>query len=85
MFCRRRQTKFLKEFGAQIELYQIVHIISYLPSSQMIGAWEKNHDRAPIEVPIVLLEVELPKSLRRYRWQRPGMLEAVERANTDKK
>jgi hypothetical protein len=50
----------------------------------MIGAWEENRDRAPIEVPIVLLEVELPKSFRRYRWQRPGMLEAVECAKTNK-
>jgi hypothetical protein len=83
MFWQRRQTQFLKEFGAHIELYQIVHVLSYLPLSQTIGAWEENRDRAPIEVPIVLLEVEMPKSFKRYRWQRPGMLEAVERAETD--
>ena len=83
MFWQRQQTKFLKEFGAHLKLYQRVYVISYLPPSQAFGIREELNNRAPIEKPLVLLEIEMPASCKLYRWQRAGVVEAIERANLE--
>jgi hypothetical protein len=83
MFWQRQQTRVLKEFGAHIELYQKAYVISYLPLSQAFGIREEINNRAPIEMPIVLLEIEMPTSFKLYRWQRAGIVEAIERTKIE--
>jgi hypothetical protein len=80
VFWQRQQTRVLREFEAQIELYQQVYIISYLPLSQAFGIREEINQRAPIDKPIVLLEIEMPTSCKFYRWQREGTMAAIDRA-----
>jgi hypothetical protein len=77
VFWQRQQTRVLREFEAQIELYQQAYIISYLPLSQAFGIREEINQRAPIDKPIVLLEIEMPTSCKFYRWQREGTMAAI--------
>jgi hypothetical protein len=73
----------LKEFGAHIELFQKAYVISYLPPSQAFRIREEINNRAPIEMPIVLLKIEMPVSLKLYRWQRVGIIEEIERTKIE--
>lgn len=85
MFWQQQQPKVLKEFGAHIELYPKAYVISYLPPSQAFGIREEINNRAPIEIPIVLLEIEMPTTFKLYRWQRAGIIEAIERAKIEQR
>jgi hypothetical protein len=88
MFWQRQQPKVLKEFGAHIELYQKAYVISCLPPSQAFGISKEINNRAPIVMPfakrplwgIVLLKIEMPTSFKLYRWQRAGIIEAIDSA-----
>jgi hypothetical protein len=80
MFWNRRKQVF-QEFKTNLAFYSHAYIISYLPPSKCFGIREEVNSQGAIEAQIVLLEIVLLSSCKLYRWQRSGIVEAIERTS----
>ena len=76
----QRKTSYLREFTGEIRHYRQIIIISYFPPSQHFGARKDVNSRGIIQQPIVLIELVLATSSKLYRWNRSGMIEAIDQA-----
>jgi hypothetical protein len=77
----QRKIGYLTEFTGEIGHYRQIILISYFPPSQHFGARKDvNSRRGLAQEPIVLIELVLATSLKLYRWNRLGMVEAIDRA-----
>jgi hypothetical protein len=74
------QARQLSELDIDLRYYRESIIISYLPPTQYFGIRKDVNFRGLAQDLIVVLELVLPTSRKLYRWNRSGMIEAIDRA-----